>query len=906
MKIFNNIIKSYLFLLLIKISLCINSKAKKNILNTILKFQTLLNQKKSQNLQDDETPKPLTFFTEESLLFQDYINATLEKDISAEPNCINYLISAYTSSLFPSVKLIRDSSHSLSKLGSYQDCKYKVYYDYYDESISSKNYSYNYILFYKSPDDVCKRPVLFSLCVPDISDCKKEDYAQILENFNMKTDFLDTSYIGEIEAYILDDNSKKPGEHFYIGLIVVFLCIILFVFEFFPCIPVFIFKCCFKKKFLSKSDKNLLRLSKKLDFYETASLVKLEESFDIKESFTDIYDKGIEVGYDIGISFIKGLRGIFLFLFILGNTLEAVYQYPLQKSYNQFFNTNSLSFLFFFNRCCKNVFLSLSSFTLCYKIICYFDNEVERNEMKNLNIKLDYINPEVINSSIQDESTPKKKVKSPKTRKRRSGGSPNSSSSNSHSNSSGSISNINNSKKTNMSSSSSFSGNNISTSTSGDLSKMPSMAKINSAIAKFKLYDNNLSIKSFLTFFFRQSYKFILFTIAVLFYRYFYYDFVSFTTECPMWEFIKNSYNNKLQSKYIYSLIFLYFPFYLEANVDIKYDLYDIIILEISSFIIFSIVIFFFYKKNYRLDIFLIILFAIGIALKIGAYLVIISPKINDKGNDIYDDYFYPSKGFTNKKWKLILNNPLYYFASISIGIFFGLVNYAIQKSAKNIKDFSNKIYLTIPIWFVNKLKKRLMLYTIIFSIAFIAYFIWCGLSYKILFLSDEKLLEDEIANDFFDSQSINIYYSFDVDIFVFLLFLAIIPWNLIGENFITSFLEHDYWNIFSRPYFSFMLLVQTIGCNILYRMNTNVDNSFKTIIFFAIINCISSIIFGMVVYILFEIPLKKVNRFIFTNKKENKDDNDNDKIKEHNHSNQDNKISEPDDKDEKEILPDL
>ena len=100
MKIFNNIIKSYLFLLLIKISLCINSKAKKNILNTILKFQTLLNQKKSQNLQDDETPKPLTFFTEESLLFQDYINATLEKDISAEPNCINYLISAYTSSLF--------------------------------------------------------------------------------------------------------------------------------------------------------------------------------------------------------------------------------------------------------------------------------------------------------------------------------------------------------------------------------------------------------------------------------------------------------------------------------------------------------------------------------------------------------------------------------------------------------------------------------------------------------------------------------------------------------------------------------------------------------------------------------------------------------------------------------------
>ena len=71
--------------------------------------------------------------------------------------------------------------------------------------------------------------------------------------------------------------------------------------------------------------------------------MELEKSFDIRESISEIYTKGIGVGYDTGISFVKGLRGIFLFLFILGNTLEAVYQYPLQQNYNQYFDLREFS-----------------------------------------------------------------------------------------------------------------------------------------------------------------------------------------------------------------------------------------------------------------------------------------------------------------------------------------------------------------------------------------------------------------------------------------------------------------------------------------------------------------------------------------------------------------------------------
>ena len=900
MKNFNCKINSFLFQILIlfcsyNTNLCLTQKQRKRILNYLLGREISY----TPNLKDDDTSKPLTFFTEESQLFRSYVIATLDDNISANPNCVAYLTDIYESSIFPAVKLIRDSSHTFFRLGSYQDCKYKIYYDPNDESINSGNISYNYILFYTPPDDINFRPALFGICVPNVTDCEPTDYVNILESFNMKADIIDSSYFGGIESYILDDSTKNVGDNFYIGLIVAAFCLIIFLFGFFPGIVSFLFKCCFKKKY-SKS--------KKIDIYKTRSLIKLEKAFDIKESIAEIYAKDIGVGYDTGISFVKGIRGIFLFFFILGNTLEAVYQYPLQQNFNQYFNTNSLSFLFFFNRCSKSVFISFSAFTMCFKILCFFDNEIERNELKDLNIKLDYVDPDVINSSIQEDENRRKRSKH-KIKKRKSpGGSPNSSKSGG---SPENTFNISGTKKNNLSGTTgeiSSSKMNLSKSSSGDLSKMPSMGKINSVIAEIKFY-NKLSFKSFLIFFFRQFYKFFLFIIVVLFYRYFYYDFIAVTTENPMWQFIKHSYIDKLIPDYLCSIIFLYFPFYMEANDEIKYDFFDIIILEISLFILFSFVLFIFYKKNFRLDIFLIVLFVIGLAIKVTVYLVIIN-KVNDQ-NTIYADYFYPSKGFTNKKYKLILNNPLYFFASISIGLFFGLVNYAIQKSAKNIKDFKDKLYLTIPIWFVNKLKRRPWIYSIIFLLMFITYFIWCGLSYKALFISDKELKEDLTAKKFFDNQSINIYFSLDVDIFVFILFLAIIPINLIGENFISSFLEHEYWNMFSRPYFSFMLLVQIVGSNILYRMNTLVNNDITTILFFTIINMISSITFGMLIYILLEVPLKKVNKFILS-KKESEDDIENYNNKDENEKLTDDKIEEnkgddkDDDNDDKILFADL
>ena len=888
----NNKLNSFIFrftilLCLNNIILCISPTRRKQILNYLLdKKDNII--EFDEKIKDDDISKPLTFITDESQLFQKYLKASFESSNSADPNCIDHLLTAYGNSIFPSMKLIRDSSHSLAQIGSYQDCKYKVYYDSNNESISSKNFSYNYILAYDPPQDYRTNPILFSLCFIKEPECKEKDFQSIISQFMEKTGFI--QLLGEaIDIYILDDRTKDLNKNFYIGLVVVVFCLIMFLFGFFPSIPSFIFKCCFRKKTNVKS----------MDIYDTRSLIQFEKSFDIRESLAEIYSKGIGVGYDTGISFIKGLRGIFLFLFIMGNTLETVYQYPLQRNFQQYFNTYSLSFLFFFNRSSKDVFLSLSAFTLCYKILCYFDNEIERNELKNLNIKLDYINPDLINNSIQEEEQLRRKSKK---KKKSHGGSPNTSK---NSGSPDNSINTSSSKKNLNSSTSAFSMNktNLSKSSSGDLSKMPSMSKINSVIAEIKFY-NKLSCKSFWIFFFRQFYKYFLYVIVVLFYILFYYNFISLTTDNPMWEFIKNSYIKKFKPEYIVSLIFLFFPFYDEANEAIRYNFFVIIILEIYLFIIFSLVLFVTYKINSRLDIFLIILFFFGIGAKIAVYYIIKS--VIEENKKATGEIFYPSKGFTNKGYKLVLNNPLYYFSSISIGLFFGLVNYAIQKSAKSINDFRDKLYLSIPISFVNSLKKRPLIYSIIFLLIFLGFFAWSGFSYNTMFLSDEALINDSKANAFFSNQFINVYYSVDVDIFVFFLFLTVTSFSLIGENIVSSFLEHEYWNIFSRPYFSFMLLVQTVGTNILYRMNSLITNSISSILFFTITNIISSIIFGMLVYILLEVPLKKINKFIFR-RKETEEILENDDIKDNLEKDENNKIeNDKDDNDDEGLLAEI
>lgn len=855
------------------------------ILSIFLSFISPLNKEefiKNQNfknleeteifLQEQPFAKSLSLFTEEVKLFQRYILATLEDEQTlGDPNCLNYLADIFRNNSLPTIKLIKDSSHSLSKLGSFHDCKYKTYYDPSNNSITSDYLNSSYILYYNPSSIYNPKPTLFGVCIPYVEDCSDEDFLNLLNNFNSKTDFLDTTKIGGITSYILNDDTKKVNDYFYIGLII--LCIFVFILlsEIFPIIPVFLFKCCFKKDIKENNGERLRGI------YDVASLSNFKKTFDLKESIGEIY--GVEsnsgINNDSGISFLKGLRGICLMFFILGQTLEAVYQYPVQSSDQLFFNNYYLSFLYFFNRFTKNLFLSISSFSLCYKILSYLDNEIENEELKNVNIKIDDINPDLFNETLKEELEEEYENKAKKRKKSQKSQKPKDEKSSCSPSESKISENITDLKK-NTSNSEITSNTEILSKTgkksnkSGDLTKMPTISQINSLIMDTKCY-NKISLKSLFVFIFRQFYKYFLFISIFLIFRFSYYDIVSKISENPMWEFIKLSFINKIKYKQILAIIFLYLPFYHEGNKNIVSDPYNIIILEISLFIIFSLILFIVYKTNIRFDILLIVMAFLGIFIKLLFYYVILRSK-----DSIFDELFYPSKGFTNSDWKFFYSNIFYYIPCISIGLFFGLVNYAIQKSAKSINQFRDKIYLSIPINFLNLLRKKPKIYSFLFSFIFIILFIWCGVSYNILFLSKEGLYEDSLAKKFYENELINIYYSVDVDIVVFSIFLTVIPYNLIGENYFISFLRHEYWNILSKPYYSYMLILQLSGNNILYRMNTNVELNIYCLLFFSIINFIFGIIIGALIYTFFEVPLKKLNKFILSKKEENINEEDN------------------------------
>ena len=389
-------LSSYLYkhFILLTLFLCYqNEFIKEEIYNDYTDLKSFA---ESQNLKEESTAKPLTLMQDEVGLFQKFILATINCDTPADPNCIFFLSDKFKKHPLMTLKFIQDSSHSLSKLGSYQDCKYKIYYNSTDNT-STENYNYSYILFYAAASQVNKRPTLFSVCIPSTPECKREDYQYLLETFNEKTEFFDSTQIADVKAYILNDENKNQDEPFYIGLIVIGILGFILLCEIFPSIPVCLFKCCFKKKFLKNKLENSDQ-NRKYEAYEIRNLSKLEKSFDLRDSIGEIM--GVEsnagINNDSGLSFLKGLRGICLMLFILGGSLEAIYQYPVKKSEQTYFNKYSLSFLYFFNRFSKNFFLTISSFSLCYKMLCYFDNEIEQNELKSLNIKIENINPELI------------------------------------------------------------------------------------------------------------------------------------------------------------------------------------------------------------------------------------------------------------------------------------------------------------------------------------------------------------------------------------------------------------------------------------------------------------------------------------------------------------------------------
>ena len=197
---------------------------------------------------------------------------------------------------------------------------------------------------------------------------------------------------------------------------------------------------------------------------------------------------------------------------------------------------------------------------------------------------------------------------------------------------------------------------------------------------KYLCYINkNFSFSSILKFIFYQIHKYLILIGFLLFERYSLYDFnlIHFQEQTPMWKYFNKYILSRPESlfQFIFSFFTLSSIFTIEENsrrygqtlIDYFWLPYN----EISFFIIGVIIISIGYKCKLRIDFFLLILIVILTTAKIiYSYL-----RVTKEGEIYYATLYYLL--FDYGKFMI---NPLFNLPCYLIGMYFGIINYSVQK----------------------------------------------------------------------------------------------------------------------------------------------------------------------------------------------------------------------------------
>ena len=344
------------------------------------------------------------------------------------------------------------------------------------------------------------------------------------------------------------------------------------------------------------------------------------------------------------------------------------------------------------------------------------------------------------------------------------------------------------------------------------------------------------------------------------------------------------------------------------------------------------------YTKKWRIDIFILILVPLLLILKtVFSYVVVIS---NEKSPL---KVYFPTLYYVFYNYGRFMTNPIFNLPYFLVGIFFGLVNYAIQKGINdlsapqtgvhfeslkektnkdnNIDNIDNneknndnndnnnlsqdesegeyksmkskeenneeqskteieyseevieKPFLILPILFIKWHRKRTKISFAVLLTIFVLSILIFNIIYN-LYKFDEDcncnyLIEcncvENIINVF-----INFIYRIDIEfviIFVqwgaFIIFLKV-------NNFMAIFLGHISWTLLTKPYFSFILTINTVLLFIFYQSETMIEINDMNIILYSLIGGAITFSLTILFYIFFELPYKRLMHLFFSSKKNN------------------------------------
>lgn len=788
---------------------------------------------------------------------------------------------------FYTTKLIEDSSKNKNDITSYDECMRKKH-NYKMSFVNETEPIYLIIIVDKTNSSggieinitTLEYETLWyvvGVCLPNV--CNEKEYKEII--FQLDKDMgrvIDLNNLSQLHVMSLNsvkERKKTSFSYLYSSFIPLYIILLQIVIILFGIIPFCCFKCCFRNSQVisrydsnkCQSEYNLLKgngsfhdninsyqnssiISRRSDsgqkynsssnqiiqsikHYNKKDFIQFKATLTIaangEELFNYVNLSQSKINNDSGLIYIKGIRGISMILFIFGSLFFNLFNSPISvygtKMFAHFLRNFFFPLFYFGLRYSPRILLSCSGYCLFNKFMNYLDDKydivVEEKVKKVITKQKENNNNKSEESQEEEDDDDESSIKSE-----------------SDSESEG--------KTT--------------------LNKENEITKYKQNLRK----KGDIKWKFLLIFYGYQLYKYFMFAFTLLFIQFTLHTFIEVISGYktgPMWEYFKRRILEDSASDMILGLIGCYKMFNAGKQEESFLNYFWLVYCEIIFFVITSFFLFIGYKFKVNCLKFFNFLIIITPIAKIG---VIIYELASDKEDNrtrkfSYQTLFYYYFDF-GSYFIAPYTNYIYYL----IGVFFGTMNHTMQRGMdyKDV-DEQEKPFLYAPVKNVKTFKRmsRLKIYTIgfilIMLIILFSYLYPITLQIMILLGGPKPI----IYNTFLESWTINLILSIDIEIIVIMVHVIALGFYLKGENFINNLLTHNFWMIPNKFYFSFILLINPVILYVLYQSESRISFNIVNCILYSIICGILVIILSCFVYIIFELPYKRITKMIFTEK---------------------------------------
>ena len=829
-----------------------NSKIKTNTTN----YLEEVDEEDSKYLSDPGSAKDISIALMD--IIKDSISEIIEYAYTVKKNvsktCYDAVKYSYSNETYNYIfKSLVDSAKNKNDMGSYNDCIHINYEDKVNEKSKPENILTN-ITYYlikiikgsKQDTDFKSLELDYLLGVCFIKQCSENDIQNLIWAMDEKKHLLNLTRenhddIKAINVQKTDKDDNSNGLLWGVFLIPFYLFIIHFLFTIIPSFALKLFKLCYsRKKYgnakvsgiksnensnitsnnMSSSGSDDEELQQQRYSSHKGIYYRFKKAFSFSDNFEELISANTQNKHSpAGINHIRGLRSLAIVLTILGNVFFILYNSPLKiysiekmdeliRRFNFFLITLGI-------RNGPRLLLAYSGYLLAYKFYWYLTNEVIKDVNQTQASRISINNQTLSNMNVVDE------------------------------------------KRNSLLDDDRNSLRNSETGIEND-NRIENVFNQSSSFIEPQNYATyEASWKFFFKYFIYKFHKYILYIWSVLFFAYSFYTVVGFLyfSMAPLWTYFKKKFIDDFREyDFLLTTIFPIHPFFKD-----KWNPYFLAINEILFYTIFVVVLFLYFKNKWRVDLHLCILIIISLVGKLLYYLYKIrlndSDEVSQSNNNKYE--VYNTLYFFSDLNGLVQTHPIFNLTSYLIGIFFGLLHFVYQKSTnedainKTIINNFLKYFKCINKFFTDSKSKKCRFWTfiVIDILLIIGLSIW-NVIVNINFDDTKELLKNPV---------INFIMLFDCEIFVFCVLFGVYLISL-SSNQIMKFVEHDYWGIINKTYFIFILNFCPTIFFVFYQSESRIKIGLFNTVFFFLFILILTFISNFFLYIIQEMPLKKLS----------------------------------------------